>query len=163
MNILKQQELLTKRGQTVTVTRTLDTKLAADALIFAAVGLVRNTNNQLLLVETPGRGWEFPGGHRHPQEAAIETLRREIMEEACVTLTNIQPIGHISFAYQGQPFDDLPFPQRYTQMFTAQLDQELPFIKGEADSRQWCNAQDIAAIRNLAFPDELLWLPYLTA
>ena len=49
--------------------------------IVAAMGIVRNQAGQLLLIKTPRRGWEPPGGIIEEAEDLLSGLRREIMEE----------------------------------------------------------------------------------
>ena len=49
--------------------------------IVAAMGIVRNNAAQILLIKSPRRGWEPPGGIVEEGEDLITGLRREIMEE----------------------------------------------------------------------------------
>ena len=52
-------------------------------LVFVAA-LVKNEQGQILLVNSPWRGWEYPGGLIEPGETFETALRREIREEAGV-------------------------------------------------------------------------------
>jgi len=54
--------------------------------IVATGSLVRNNNNQVLLVKTEWRGWEVPGGQVEEGEDVIAALKREVLEEAGVTI-----------------------------------------------------------------------------
>ena len=47
-------------------------------------GLVCNENAEILLIKSPWRGWEYPGGMVEPGETFQEALIREIKEEAGV-------------------------------------------------------------------------------
>lgn len=53
--------------------------------IVAVSGLVCHPNGEILLIRSPRRGWEFPGGQVEEGENLIEALQREIQEEAGVT------------------------------------------------------------------------------
>lgn len=48
----------------------------------SVAGLVRNSRGQILLVNSPRRGWEYPGGMVEPGESLQDALRREILEES---------------------------------------------------------------------------------
>ena len=50
----------------------------------SVAALVTNEEGKILLVNSPWRGWEYPGGLIEPGETFAEALRREIREEAGV-------------------------------------------------------------------------------
>ena len=50
----------------------------------SVAGLVYNDNDEILLLESPRRGWEYPGGMVEPGEALQDALIREIKEETGV-------------------------------------------------------------------------------
>lgn len=50
----------------------------------SVAGLVTNENDEILLINSPRRGWEYPGGMVEPGETLQEALMREIKEEAGV-------------------------------------------------------------------------------
>ena len=50
----------------------------------SVAALVTNEEGKILLVNSPWRGWEYPGGLIEPGETFQEALRREIREEAGV-------------------------------------------------------------------------------
>ena len=52
--------------------------------LVSVAALVTNDNGQILLVKSPWRGWEYPGGLIEPGETFQEALHREIREEAGV-------------------------------------------------------------------------------
>ena len=52
--------------------------------LVSVAALVRNDEGQILLVNSPWRGWEYPGGLIEPGETFETALRREIREEAGV-------------------------------------------------------------------------------
>jgi len=53
--------------------------------IVAVSGLISHSNGKILLIRSPRRGWEFPGGQVEEGENLIEALQREIQEEAGAT------------------------------------------------------------------------------
>jgi 8-oxo-dGTP pyrophosphatase MutT (NUDIX family) len=53
--------------------------------IVAVFGLIRNTAGKILMIESPRRGWELPGGQVEEGEDLIQALAREIYEETGVT------------------------------------------------------------------------------
>lgn len=48
----------------------------------SVAGLVCNENNEILLIKSPRRGWEYPGGMVEPGETFQDALVREVKEEA---------------------------------------------------------------------------------
>jgi 8-oxo-dGTP diphosphatase len=53
--------------------------------IVAVAGLVRNATGQVLMLKSPRRDWEFPGGQVEEGETLIAALEREIFEETGVS------------------------------------------------------------------------------
>ena len=51
----------------------------------SVAGLVKNEQGQVLMILSPDRGWEYPGGMVEQGETLQEALRREILEETGVT------------------------------------------------------------------------------
>ena len=51
----------------------------------SAAGLVRRQDGRVLLIRSPIRGWEFPGGMVEPGESIPAALLREIREESGIT------------------------------------------------------------------------------
>mgnify|MGYP001122908961 CR=1 FL=1 len=56
--------------------------------VLVASGLVRNTEDQLLLVKHHIRGWELPQGRVEEGEGLMFALSREILEETGVTISH---------------------------------------------------------------------------
>lgn len=52
----------------------------------SCAALVTNEKGEILLVKSPWRGWEYPGGLIEPGETFQEALRREVREEAGVEI-----------------------------------------------------------------------------
>ena len=58
-----------------------------------AAGCLVRKGDLVLLVRTPRRGWEFPGGQVELHESLAEGVVREIREEANVTAEVDQLVG----------------------------------------------------------------------
>lgn len=54
--------------------------------LVSVAALVTNEEGKILLVNSPWRGWEYPGGLIEPGETFQEALRREVREEAGVDI-----------------------------------------------------------------------------
>ena len=52
----------------------------------SVAALVTNEKGQILLVKSPWRGWEYPGGLIEPGETFQQALHREVREEAGVEI-----------------------------------------------------------------------------
>lgn len=52
--------------------------------IVAVAGLVRDARGWVLMVRSPRRDWEFPGGQVEEGEDLITALKREVQEETGV-------------------------------------------------------------------------------
>ena len=54
--------------------------------LVSVAALVNNEKGEILLVNSPWRGWEYPGGLIEPGETFREALHREVREEAGVEI-----------------------------------------------------------------------------
>ena len=91
--------------------------------IVAVGGLIENDEGKILMVKSPDRGWEVPGGQVEAGETLTDALKREIKEETGIDIevgdlravhSNIEkrvqpdgvsPIGSIiSFGFTGIAF-----------------------------------------------------------
>lgn len=54
--------------------------------LVSVAALVTNDLGEILLVNSPWRGWEYPGGLIEPGETFQEALKREVREEAGVEI-----------------------------------------------------------------------------
>ena len=61
--------------------------------LVSVAGLVTNEEGKILLVNSPWRGWEYPGGLIEPGETFEEALRREIREESGVEVEILGFVG----------------------------------------------------------------------
>ena len=59
----------------------------------SVAGLVTNDRGEILLVNSPRRGWEYPGGMVEPGETFEDALMREIREESGIEAEIVGFIG----------------------------------------------------------------------
>jgi 8-oxo-dGTP pyrophosphatase MutT (NUDIX family) len=59
----------------------------------AAFGVCQK-NNAVLLTKNQ-RGWDIPGGTKEASETIIETMKREMLEETGLVVSEYRPIGYI--------------------------------------------------------------------
>lgn len=95
---------------------------------------VFNEKNQLLIVKN-GKTWTIPGGHPEQGESQLQTLERELMEEACVTVNDVRYLGAVEVVE-----DETYYQMRYT----ARVKDILPFKKEwEIDERLFIDLKDL--------------------
>ena len=89
---------------------------------------------RVLLIGTPG-GWNLPGGTPEPDDADWEaTLRREVLEEADITLRDVAPLGYQEVRVDGaMPFAQLRVAARVREWREATPDPD----NGLVYSRVW--------------------------
>lgn len=61
--------------------------------IVAVGGLISNKEGKILLVKSPRRGWEFPGGQVEVGEDLMTALKREVEEESGIIVDVKQLVG----------------------------------------------------------------------
>jgi 8-oxo-dGTP diphosphatase len=72
------------------------------------IGFIFDDDNRLLLVKSRKYGWSPPGGHIEPTETPEQAMRREVAEEASVT------VGPASFfGYEELRVLNDPVPETY--------------------------------------------------
>ena len=63
--------------------------------IVAVGGLVRASEGRVLMIPSPRRDWEFPGGQVEEGEDLVTALQREVLEETGITVT----VGKLAGVY----------------------------------------------------------------
>jgi ADP-ribose pyrophosphatase YjhB (NUDIX family) len=53
------------------------------------------TDGEVVLISQDGSRWGWPGGRPEPGESWEDTLRREMLEEACATVTGARLLGFV--------------------------------------------------------------------
>lgn len=61
--------------------------------IVAVTGLVTNAEGHVLMIRSPRRGWECPGGQVEEGETLVQALLREILEETGVEVVVGKLVG----------------------------------------------------------------------
>ncbi len=81
-------------GKTYALTRIKTNDIEKYAPIKQVYGVIFNDQNEILVCkQTSKHSWHLPGGHIKEGEAFEDALKRELLEEADVTVQHIRPIG----------------------------------------------------------------------
>lgn len=93
----------------------------------------------LLMTQLVKRGWDIPGGHCEVGEIPIQTLEREVMEEAAAELDEIKVLGHwhVNLTAPKPANYKYPYPNSYMLLCVASVRKLLPFTStAEAKARR---------------------------
>lgn len=98
---------------------------------------VFNDNDEMLIVKNEKEDtWTIPGGHPEIGESKEETLKREMMEEACCTLKDINYLGAVHVIEKDKSY--------YQLRYTAHVDKLEPFKQEmEISERKFVKIQDL--------------------
>lgn len=98
-------------------------------------GYIFNDKDQLLIVRND-KTWTIPGGHPEAGETKLQTLDREIMEEACCTLQDVKYLGAVEVVENGETY--------YQLRYTARVKEALPFKQEwEIAERKFVDLDDL--------------------
>ena len=98
-------------------------------------GYVFDDQGKLLIVKNEDT-WTIPGGHPEKGETQQQTLCRELMEEACITLKDINYIGAVEVVENGETY--------YQLRYTTKVDKILPFKQEwEICERKFVELEDL--------------------
>lgn len=92
-----------------------------------------NENGELLMVQEHKGTWDIPGGGREHDESIEETAKREVLEEACTIIRDIQITGYQRLLVEGQKPDNYrrPYPEAYEVFVSATVSEEHPFTPSD--------------------------------
>jgi 8-oxo-dGTP pyrophosphatase MutT (NUDIX family) len=79
-----------------------------DGVPFGASGICVAPTGEIALVSVDAKSWFLPGGRPEGRETAAETLRREMREEACVSVQQARLLGYCQIADTGGPGGGVP-------------------------------------------------------
>lgn len=97
-------------------------------------GYIFNEDNQLLIVKNKDN-WTIPGGHPEANETQLDTLNREIMEEACVKIKDANYLGAVEVVED---------EQYYQIRYTAKVDEVLEFDnQWETSERKFIDLEEL--------------------
>lgn len=118
--------------------------------IVATGSLITNKNNQILLVKTERRGWEMPGGQVEEGEDIISALKREVLEEAGVTI-KIKRLATI--------YSSISEPSKVIIDFISEYDSGEVKATNEILEASWFSPEDaVLQIKNEPTLYRLKWL-----
>jgi|SRR3989344_940408 len=66
-------------------------------------GMCFNDKGKIVIVSSRPGKWGIPGGKPENGETKEETLKREVSEEACLTLGKIAPVGFLEIIFPNNP------------------------------------------------------------
>ena len=79
-----------------------------------------NDENKLLIVKNKENdNWTIPGGPPEINEEKVDALKREVLEEACITVKDIKYLGAVEVIENNIKY--------YQLRYTARVDEVLPF------------------------------------
>ena len=99
--------------------------------LVSVAALVTNDQGQILLVNSPWRGWEYPGGLIEPGESFEAALKREIVEESGV---EIEITGFVGICKNvARDIVNIDFTARYTggELTTSEESTEVGWFAPE--------------------------------
>ena len=105
----------------------------------SVAALVTNDGGKILLVNSPWRGWEYPGGLIEPGETFEEALHREVREESGV---EIEITGFVGICKNvGKDIVNIDFTARSVggELTTSEESTEVGWFTAEEAFRMlWC-------------------------
>lgn len=112
--------------------------------IVSAGGLIENDQGKILMVKTPLRGWEIPGGQVEAEESITDALKREIKEETGldVKVGNLLAV-HSNIGSRVQPDGVSPIASIVSFGFTGKVVSRELATSEESLEVKWFNKEEI--------------------
>jgi len=120
--------------------------------IVSVGGLIENTEGKFLLVKSPDRGWELPGGQVEAGETLIEALKREIKEETGIDIEvfNLTAV-HSNISKRTQPDGVSPIGSIVSFGFTGKAISGELTTSEESLEVNWFDKDEILNVINEEF------------
>ena len=106
--------------------------------IVAACALISNAAGEILMINSPKRGWEIPGGQIEVGESLLDGLKREIREEAGIiaeislltgVYSNVKAPTKVIFTFLGTyTSGDLTTSDESSEVIWVKRDQVLALV-----------------------------------
>jgi ADP-ribose pyrophosphatase YjhB (NUDIX family) len=98
------------------------------APITQVYGVCFDQNGKILVIHEPGKEWNIPGGKPEKNERPIDTLSREISEEASVIIGKSEMIGYFKVIAPGIANYQLRFACLIKEVNDLRVDQATGFM-----------------------------------
>ena len=89
------------------------------------VGIITNTEKQVLLVLSRDRGWEPPMGFLEPNESPILALHREVLEESGYTVKVTRLTGMYHCVKNEMPILSICFLCEADELVSSEIEESL--------------------------------------
>ncbi len=121
--------------------------------IVSCAGIIYNDKKEVLLINNPKRGWEFPGGRLEPGETLYEGLIREIKEETGVLvdvdyLANINSVINTFKGYSG-----IEIPTQIIFDFVCHYKSGNLTVSEESKEVKWVSKKEV--LKKMSFEIEI--------
>ena len=128
-----QQSSFIWKGVTVTNTWIKSSNIEKYNPVTQVYGIIFNEDNEILICrEDENSSWLIPGGHPEEGESFKETLKREVLEEVDVEVSDIIPLGVFKVE-----FSDDPEKIIYQSRFIAKLKKLNPQTEDPSIKKTW--------------------------
>jgi len=120
--------------------------------IVAVGGLIENAEGKILMVKSPDRGWELPGGQVEGGETLTEALKREVKEETGIDIEvlNLTAV-HSNIGKRTQPDGFSPIGSIVSFGFTGKVIAGELTTSEESLEVNWFDKADIPNVINEEF------------
>jgi len=162
--ITNPQSVIKSNGQDVTLTWIKSDDLSSFKPYYQVYGILFNQTGEILLIQEKGK-WKIPGGTPETGETDVDTLKRELTEEADVTVSKVIPLGAQRVDYPNNPNKqegDLYYQLRYICLVDELLPQTPDPDTGIVNPRKFVPADQITEyvkwgeVGNAMFADAIM-------